>query len=161
MDWPDRSMANGKVAIPSNATAHRSWTMSRVSSKHTRPEVLVRKAAHALGLRFRLHRADLPGTPDMVFPARTVALFVNGCFWHSHRNCKRARIPKSNTDYWIPKLLRNKRRDGKQAERLKRLGWRSVVIWECETRDPDKLTNALRQRVVNVKPQGRRSGSSN
>jgi DNA mismatch endonuclease (patch repair protein) len=97
----------------------------------------------------------------MVFPARAVALFVNGCFWHSHPHCKRARVPKSNTGYWIAKLLRNKQRDGQNAERLVALGWRPVVVWECETRDPGKLTKALRQRVVNIKPQGRRSGSSN
>jgi DNA mismatch endonuclease (patch repair protein) len=154
-------MAKGKETISSEVTRHRSWTMSRVSSKHTRPEILVRKAAHALGLRFRLHRTGLPGTPDVVFPARAVALFVNGCFWHSHPHCKRARIPKSNTGYWIPKLLRNKHRDGEHAKMLKKLGWRPVIIWECETRDPGKLIKALRQRVVNIKPQGRRSGSSN
>jgi DNA mismatch endonuclease (patch repair protein) len=154
-------MEKGKEAIPSDATAHRSWTMSRVSSKHTGPEILVRKAAHALGLRFRIHRTDLPGTPDVVFPKRAVALFVNGCFWHSHQHCKRARIPKSNSGYWIPKLLRNRQRDEEHVRALKKLRWRPVVIWECETRDPGNLTKVLRQRVVRVTFQGRRSGSSN
>jgi DNA mismatch endonuclease (patch repair protein) len=154
-------MAKRREAISSEAKKHRSWTMSRVSSKHTGAEILVRKAAHALGLRFRLHRTDLPGTPDIVFPGRSVALFVNGCFWHSHENCKRARIPKSNTGYWVPKLLRNKQRDDDHADELKALGWRPVVVWECETRDPAKLAKMLRRRVVNIKSQGRRSGSSN
>ena len=84
--------------------AHRSWTMAQVKSKNTTPEVIVRRAAHALGLRFRLHREDLPGEPDLVFPRLRVALFVNGCFWHSHKGCSRARVPRSNDGYWKLKL---------------------------------------------------------
>jgi DNA mismatch endonuclease, patch repair protein len=122
--------------------------MSRVRSKNTTPEIAVRKAAYACGLRFRLHRADLPGKPDLVFPRWRVALFVNGCFWHSHRNCPRARIPKSNSNYWSSKLSRNEERDVRSMKELKRLGWRSVVIWECEAKDRFALETIVRRRVI-------------
>jgi DNA mismatch endonuclease (patch repair protein) len=133
------------------SSQQRSWTMSRVGSENTGPEVLVRKAAHALGLRFRLHRRDLPGTPDLVFPKRGVALFVHGCFWHRHRGCKRASTPKSQTTYWTKKFKRNVARDQRVAAELKALGWRRVVVWECETKDSKKLTDLLERRL----PRGR------
>jgi DNA mismatch endonuclease (patch repair protein) len=122
--------------------------MSRVRSKNTTPEIAVRRAAHAVGLRFRLHRRDLPGTPDLVLPRWRVALFVNGCFWHSHANCRRARIPKSNAQYWIPKLIRNKRRDADNARALRKLGWRCVRIWECETKDANGLADIVRRKII-------------
>jgi DNA mismatch endonuclease, patch repair protein len=123
--------------------AHRSWTMAQVKSKNTTPEMNVRRAAHALGLRFRLHCADLPGKPDLVFPRWRTALFVNGCFWHSHRNCERARVPKTNVEYWTKKLLRNARRDRETLSLLMKSGWRCAVIWECQTKDPAKLDTIL------------------
>lgn len=126
----------------------RSWTMSRVRSTDTSPELAVRKAAHAVGLRFRLYRSDLPGTPDLVFKRWKTALFVHGCFWHSHANCSRARIPKTNQAYWIPKLERNNRRDEIVAEALAHQGWRHVVIWECETKDAMTLQRLVKERVV-------------
>jgi DNA mismatch endonuclease, patch repair protein len=122
--------------------------MSRVRSKNTTPEIAVRRAAHGVGLRFRLHRRDLPGTPDLVLPRWRVALFVNGCFWHSHANCPRARIPKSNAQYWIPKLIRNKRRDADNARALRKLGWRCVRIWECETKDANGLADIVRRKII-------------
>lgn len=105
-------------------SSHRSWTMAQIRSKHTTPEMAVRKAAHALGLRFRLHSSDLPGRPDLVFRRWRTALFVNGCFWHSH-HCERARLPKTNVDYWTKKLRRNTLRD-KETARLLRKGRMAV-----------------------------------
>ena len=124
---------------------HRSWTMAQVKSKHTTPEMSVRRATHALGLRFRLHRVDLPGTPDLVLTRWRTALFVNGCFWHSHRNCKRARMPKTNVEYWTKKLLRNAHRDRETISLLKKRGWRCAVIWECQAKEPAKLDRILRR----------------
>jgi DNA mismatch endonuclease, patch repair protein len=122
--------------------------MSRVRSTDTGPELLVRKAAHALGLRFRLHRRDLPGSPDLVFPKRAVALFVHGCFWHRHPTCRRASTPKSQTAYWTRKFARNVARDRRVAAELMALGWRPVVVWECQTKDPRKLALLLKKRVA-------------
>jgi DNA mismatch endonuclease (patch repair protein) len=104
----------------------------------------VRRAAHALGLRFRLHKPDLPGKPDLVFPRWRTAVFVHGCFWHSH-HCERARIPKTNVGYWTKKLERNTLRDKDCLRRLKKFGWRCAVIWECQAKDRDKLNRILRR----------------
>jgi DNA mismatch endonuclease, patch repair protein len=123
--------------------SHRSWTMAKVKSKNTTPEMVVRKAAHALGLRFRLHNPDLPGKPDLVFPRWRTAVFVHGCFWHSH-HCERARIPKTNVGYWTKKLERNMPRDKDSLRRLKKSGWQCAVIWECQAKDPAKLDRILR-----------------
>jgi DNA mismatch endonuclease (patch repair protein) len=123
--------------------------MSQVKSKNTTPELAVRRAAHALGLRFRLHRENLPGKPDLVFPRLRVALFVNGCFWHSHSECERARIPRSNVGYWKPKLRRNVERDRENLRSLRKLGWRVVVIWECESKNPILVRTRLRRLVKN------------
>lgn len=117
--------------------------MSKVRSKDTKPEMIVRRLAHALGYRFRLHRADLPGKPDLVFPRLRKAIFVHGCFWHGH-NCKRGRNrPRSNQDYWLVKLDRNKQRDQKHRRALKRLGWRVLVVWECQLNDYHTLQSKL------------------
>ena len=109
----------------------RSATMARVKSRDTGPEMEVRRALHRAGHRFRLHRSDLPGSPDLLFPRHRVALFVHGCFWHWH-GCKRSRIPKSNVEYWSAKIDRNVERDGQTRSELNRLGWKWRVIWECE-----------------------------
>jgi len=114
----------------------RSEIMSRIRSRDTAPELSVRRAAHAMGLRFRLHRRDLPGNPDLVFPRHKVALFVHGCYWHQHAGCRRASRPKSRQEYWIPKLAANVARDERSAIALAALGWRTVVVWECEALDP-------------------------
>lgn len=124
----------------------RSERMSRVRGSDTKPELLVRRVAHALGYRFRLHRRDLPGTPDLVFPGRSKAIFVHGCFWHRHRDpdCRLARLPKSKLDFWLPKLETNRKRDEANIARLGELGWDVLVIWECQTRDRDALEARIR-----------------
>lgn len=99
----------------------------------------VRRAAYKLGLRFRLHRADLPGKPDLVFPKYRVALFVHGCFWHRHPGCAKATTPKSRTQYWEEKFIANRKRDVDTAETLRKDGWKVVIVWECETRDLPSL----------------------
>jgi DNA mismatch endonuclease (patch repair protein) len=117
--------------------------MRSVGTRNTGPEIVVRKLLHRLGLRFRLHRQDLPGRPDIVLPRRRTAVFVHGCFWHGHR-CSKGRLPKSRPDYWIPKIAGNKRRDRRNLNSLKKLGWRPIVVWQCETRDLLSLSQRLR-----------------
>lgn len=109
--------------------------MSHVHKKDTKPERAVRQCAHALGYRFRLHRADLPGTPDLTFPRHRKVVFVHGCFWHQHEACRLAKLPQSRPEYWIPKLERNRARDQRAQEQLNQLGWECLVVWECETQD--------------------------
>ena len=116
----------------------RSENMRRIRSKGMLPELAVRSMVHRMGYRFRLHRKDLPGKPDLVFVSQRKVIFVHGCFWHAHA-CKTAHTPKSNADYWGPKLQRNKTRDRKNIKTLETAGWRPLVIWECETRTPDKV----------------------
>jgi len=123
----------------------RSEVMSRVRGKDTRPELEVRRAAHALGLRFRLQRRDLPGSPDIVFPKARVAIFVHGCFWHQHPGCKRASMPATRTEFWQTKLRRNVERDRRAIEALSALGWKTAVIWECETRSKEAICGRLRE----------------
>lgn len=124
----------------------RSALMGRVRGADTGPEIAVRRLVHGLGLRFRLHRSDLPGRPDLVFPGRRTVLFVHGCFWHRHANCRRATMPASNKRYWSAKFQRNQERDRDTARALRRLGWRVVVVWECELRNRAKLERKLRRR---------------
>ncbi len=112
--------------------------MSRIRSRDTKPEMTVRRALHAAGLRYRLHCKELPGRPDLVFPGRRIALFVHGCFWHQH-GCRLSHAPASRLEYWGPKLRRNKERDVESAAALKVAGWKVMQIWECETRVPDLL----------------------
>ncbi|WP_083338456.1 very short patch repair endonuclease [Ensifer sp. LCM 4579] len=122
----------------------RSALMSRVKGKNTRPELIVRQELHALGGRFRLHRKDLPGCPDIVMPARKLALFVHGCFWHRHQNCRMASIPKTRREFWNQKFGNNVARDQRNVSELERLGWRVEVIWECRTRKRKELSASLR-----------------
>lgn len=110
----------------------RSEIMARVKSRDTGAEMIVRRAMHKAGLRFRLNRKSLPGKPDIVFPSRRLVVFVHGCFWHQHTGCRRAKRPTSNSPYWQKKLDRNVNRDCQTRIQLERLGWRSLVIWECE-----------------------------
>ncbi len=119
--------------------SERSRIMRQVHSRNTQPELAVRSLVHRLGFRFTLHRRDLPGNPDLVFPARRRIIFVHGCFWHGHR-CRAGRNrPASNTGYWIPKLDRNRRRDRINRRLLARLGWRTLVVWECELKRQPRL----------------------
>lgn len=110
--------------------AERSKRMSLIKSQHTRPELLVRQALHRAGFRFRLHRRDLPGKPDLVFSSRKVVVFVNGCFWHGHK-CTIGHIPKTNSAFWTEKIHRNRTRDAKSILLLRRDGWKVLLIWEC------------------------------
>jgi DNA mismatch endonuclease, patch repair protein len=123
----------------------RSENMRRIRSKDMRPELAVRSLVHRLGYRFRLHRKDLPGKPDLVFPSRKKVIFVHGCFWHSHEGCKVAHLPKSNTGYWGPKLERNRARDAKHLETLTASGWKALIIWECEVIVPESLTKKVKR----------------
>ena len=113
----------------------RSRLMSRVRSKNTKPELIVRSLVHAMGYRFRLHRRDLPGCPDLVLAAYKTALFVHGCFWHRHRGCRKASEPSTRVEFWTDKFRRNVARDRKNRARLLNAGWRVIVVWECETRN--------------------------
>ena len=123
----------------------RSRLMSRIRGKNTKPELLVRSLLHSMGYRFRLHRRDLPGNPDIVLPRHGVCIFVHGCFWHLHRNCKDARIPKTRTAWWRKKLEGNATRDKHRAAALRHLGWRVITIWECQTEKHYCLVNRLQK----------------
>ncbi len=125
-------------------SAARSALMRAVRRKDTTPELRVRRLAHRLGLRFRLHRHDLPGTPDLVFPRRHIALFVHGCFWHRHPGCRYATTPTTRREFWEAKFNANQARDRRQTEQLRSLGWQIVIIWECETRSLPTLEARLR-----------------
>lgn len=123
----------------------RSRIMRAVKSRNTRPEMTVRRMVHGMGYRYRLHREDLPGKPDMVFPSRRKVIFIHGCFWHGHACARGARIPKTNREYWMKKIERNRNRDHKACSALKAKDWGSLSIWECELKDLDKV----QQRIVN------------
>lgn len=116
--------------------------MQAVRTKHTGPEMEVRCAAHRLGYRFRLHRKELPGSPDLVFPKLRSVIYVNGCFWHGH-GCAKGQLPKSRLDYWQPKIERNRDRDASKAAELRANGWQVMTVWQCETRDRAALEKAL------------------
>ena len=121
--------------------------MSNIRSKGMKPEMVVRRLIHSMGYRYRLHRKDLPGKPDLVFPGRRKLIFVHGCFWHQHEDpaCKIVRRPKSNRDYWLPKLQRNVIRDKENLSQLRGLGWNVLLVWECELECLDALTGKLRK----------------
>ena len=124
----------------------RSRNMSAIKSKNTKPEIKVRKVLHSMGYRFRLHSKDLPGSPDIVLPKYKTVIFVHGCFWHRHENCKYASIPKTRKEFWNKKFTENKKRDSEIQEKIKILDWRSVVIWECETKNIENL----RDKIIDV-----------
>jgi DNA mismatch endonuclease (patch repair protein) len=114
---------------------HRSQNMRQIRSKDTAPEVLLRQMLHRCGYRFRLHREELPGKPDLVFPSRRKVIFVHGCFWHQHPGCREGRVPGSRRDYWEPKLARNGQRDRSAQAALKEQGWDYLVLWECDLKN--------------------------
>ena len=121
----------------------RSRNMSAIKSKNTKPEIAVRKLLHSMGYRFRLHRKDLPGSPDIVLPKYKTVIFVHGCFWHRHQNCKYASNPKTRREFWEKKFKENIERDKKTQEKLKNLGWKTKIVWECEIKDKDFDLNRL------------------
>src|SRR6266480_1644388 len=129
------------------SVSRRSWNMSRIRSRDTNPELAVRRSLYRLGYRFRLHRNDLPGKPDVVLPKHRIAIFVHGCFWHQHSGCIDCSKPKTNTKYWRPKLLANVQRDRKYRRRLRRIGWTPIVIWECQTKKAEQLYDRLERKL--------------
>lgn len=148
------------IAMDRLSKAQRSANMRAIRGKNTAPEIAVRKAAHRLGLRFRLHRKDLPGRPDLVFPKWRTVIFVNGCFWHGHTGCRRAKIPSSNSEFWREKLSRNVERDRGNLIQLQELGWHVEVIWQCDITGAEAAAAVLARipvfRLRNAVKNGRR-----
>lgn len=128
---------------------HRSANMAKVRGRNTAPEVKVRQIAHRIGLRFRLHRNDLPGKPDLVLPRHRLAVFVHGCFWHRHEGCGRASMPSTRVEFWRAKFDATIARDVRQQAKLQNMGWRVLVIWECELRDSEASERRIRAAVAN------------
>lgn len=128
--------------VDTRSPAQRSKIMKSVGTRNTGPEIVVRKVLHALGYRFRLYRNDLPARPDIVLPGRRKVVLVHGCFWHGH-GCAKGRLPKSRLDYWRPKIAENKKRDRRNVGKLRSLGWKVLVVWQCETKSPEKLRSKL------------------
>lgn len=124
--------------------------MAAVKGKNTAPEIRVRQMLHKMGYRFRLHRKDLPGNPDIVLPRHRLCIFVHGCFWHQHPGCKRATIPENNQEFWITKFQETSQRDHKAEKELVQQGWNVYVIWECETKDEQLLKNLI-QNCISLK----------
>ncbi|MFC5480457.1 very short patch repair endonuclease [Massilia suwonensis] len=120
-------------------SAQRSENMKRIRSANTRPELTIRRMIYRLGYRYRIHVKKLPGTPDIVFSSKRKIIFVHGCFWHFHQNCRAGRIPNSKVTYWHPKLMRTRARDEAHLEKLASLGWKVLVIWECELKDTSEV----------------------
>ena len=121
----------------------RSWNMGRIRSSNTKPELIVRSLLHHMGYRFRLHRKDLPGTPDIVLPRHKAVVFVHGCFWHRHKDCKYAYSPKSRVDFWQAKFTANVERDKRAVQELTELGWRVFTLWECDIKSSDSVVDQL------------------
>lgn len=123
----------------------RSWLMSRVGSKNTKPELVVRRLVFSMGYRYRLHSKHLPGSPDLVFPGRKKVVFVNGCFWHGHPGCRYGRLPKSRVEFWQAKIDRNRERDRENIAALEADGWRVLIVWQCELKKPLELCEKLNE----------------
>ena len=123
----------------------RSRLMSRIRAQNTKPEMTVRRVAHSMGLRFRVHKNNLPGRPDIIFPKHRAVVFVHGCFWHRHPGCKKATIPKSNVAFWSEKFRRNTERDHLDIKRLRDAGWKVAVVWECQLTELEGVREALRR----------------
>lgn len=140
------------------APKKRSLIMSRIRSQDTSPELRVKKAVRGLGLRYRAHMSTLPGKPDIALPRKKIALFVHGCFWHQHRGCSRQFLPKSNRRYWLPKLKRNVERFNEVKALLRKVGWRGIVLWECQTKDSEKLRKRIENLLHDMDARGRRDG---
>ena len=131
------------VEVIHKVSEQRSRNMSAIKSKNTKPEIKVRKVLHLMGYRFRLHRKDLPGSPDIVLPKYKTVIFVHGCFWHRHKNCKYASTPKTRQEFWEAKFRENINRDKLNQENLSSKGWKIIIVWECEIKDKDFDLNRL------------------
>jgi len=127
------------------AKEKRSWIMSRVKGLDTKPEILVRSIIHRMGFRFRVHRRDLPGNPDIVLPRHRKVIFVHGCFWHGHKGCPRSKRPTTSKSFWNKKLDANTERDTRFHRELRRMGWKLLVVWQCEIHNPEKLLGKLKR----------------
>lgn len=134
----------GSLRLDRVTPQQRSAVMSAIRAENTRPELAVRCLLHQLGYRYRLHAADLPGRPDIVFRKRRSVVFIHGCFWHGHKGCGLNRAPQSRQEYWVPKLKANRVRDREAIKRLTKNGWRSLIVWECEISSPGQLAKRLR-----------------
>lgn len=127
------------------SSEERSKRMSLIRGTGTAPEMKLRRLVHRMGFRYRLNVKDLPGKPDLVFPSRHAVIFMHGCFWHRHKGCKLARLPKSKLDFWEPKLEANRKRDSRNQRRLEDLGWRVLVVWECQMTDADRVSVVVKE----------------
>jgi len=140
------------IKIMDNLTQkQRRYCMSKIRSKDTKPEKVVRTILDKLNVRYNIHAKTLPGTPDIVIPEINKLIFINGCFWHQHKNCKRANLPKTNKEYWIKKLSRNIKKQNTDIKNLRKLGWSISVIWECQTKDETALINKIKRICKNDK----------
>lgn len=137
----------------------RSERMGRIRAKDTKPELVVRSLLSSMGCRYRLHRRNLPGVPDIVFPAKKRAIFVHGCFWHQHKRCRYSHVPKSRKDFWVPKLIKNQKRDKENLCRLRSSGWKVLVVWECQTSGVRGLKERL-GRFLSTPERGAAHGAS-
>jgi DNA mismatch endonuclease (patch repair protein) len=135
----------------------RSWIMARVRGRDTKPEMLVRSLIHRMGFRFRVHRRDLPGNPDIVLPRHHKIIFVHGCFWHGHSGCSRSKRPTTNQAFWDRKLDGNLKRDARFQNELSSMGWKILVVWQCETKTPDILTKKLEIFLYEQQTESRQS----
>lgn len=127
------------------AAAQLKYKMSRIKGKDTKPEIIIRSILHRAGFRFRKNVADLPGKPDIVLPKYRTVIFVHGCFWHQHKGCAKCKIPKSKVEFWTEKLGKNVERDKKHNLKLKKMGWRVLTVWECETKNETQITKKLKK----------------
>ena len=134
--------------------SQRSYCMSSIRGKNTKPEILVRKGLHARGFRFRLHNNKLPGSPDIVLPKYGVAIMVNGCFWHGHKGCRYATKPEANVEFWETKIARNRHRDEVTNAHLEALGWHVITVWECELRGESILASRLDELAEEIREAG-------
>lgn len=121
----------------------RSEIMAQIKGKNTKPEIFLRSIVHRMGYRYRLHRRDLPGNPDLTFPKHNKVIFMHGCFWHGHKGCSRSKRPSTNQEFWNEKLYKNLKRDKRNILKLKKMGWSPLIVWSCEIQDTDKLTRKL------------------